>query len=180
VAELHWAAALLALAEHRHWDASVRLRQGGSHAVISAWGIADLTAAAVRTGKVAEVTGILTSLEGDNEMYDSPHLTMLLQRSRALLADGPAAEAAYQGAIDAGHGSGAPLELARTQLAYGVWLRRPAQELQIAPPRRGRLHQPGDRRPGLPVPPDRRQPPLPGLPEAGSHLRAQLRDALGR
>ena len=123
-AELHWAAGLLALAEHRYWDAWVRLRQVECHPVIAAWAIGDLTEAAVRTGKVADVTAVLDQVEQDNAVYASPHLTMLVQRSRALLTDGPAAEDAYRAAIIAGTSSGAPLELARTRLAYGVWLRR--------------------------------------------------------
>ena len=126
-AELSWAAGLLALAERRHWDAWVRLRQVHAHPVIAAWAVGDLTEAAVRTGKVAEVVDVLQQLERDNDVYASPHLTMLLQRSRALLVDGPEAEQAYRAAISAGSGSGVPLELARTQLAYGVWLRRQRQ-----------------------------------------------------
>lgn len=123
-AELHWAAGLLALVEHRHWDAWVRLRQVSCHPVIAAWAIADLTEAAVATGKVSEVTEVLDRLEHDNAVYASPHLTMLLRRSRALLTDGPSAEDFYLEAIAAGTISGAPLELARTRLAYGGWLRR--------------------------------------------------------
>ncbi len=123
-AELHWVAGLLALAEHRNWDAWVRLRRVGMHSVIAAWAVADLTEAAVRTGKAAEVTGLVAELERDNEVYGSPHLTMLLRRSRALLADGADAEPAYQEAIAAGQSSSASLELARTRLLYGVWLRR--------------------------------------------------------
>jgi DNA-binding CsgD family transcriptional regulator/tetratricopeptide (TPR) repeat protein len=123
-AQLHWAAGLLALAGHRNWDAWVRLRQVTAHPVLAAWAVGDLTEAAVRTGKAAEVTGVLDRLEHDNAVYDSPHLAMLLHRSRALLADGEDAEAAYRAAIDAGSASAAPLELARTQFAFGVWLRR--------------------------------------------------------
>ncbi|GAA3555817.1 LuxR family transcriptional regulator [Microlunatus spumicola] len=133
-AELHWAAGMLALAEHRHWDAWVRLRQVGSHPTFAAWSVADLTEAAVQTGKVAEVTVVLQQLERDNETYASPHLAMLLHRSRALLADGAAAGDEFRAAIAAGTGSGAPLELARTRLAYGMWLRRQRRESEAREP----------------------------------------------
>jgi DNA-binding CsgD family transcriptional regulator len=123
-AELHWAAGLLALAEHRHRDAWIRLRQVELHPVVAAWAVADLTEAAVRSGKAAEVVGAVARVERANEVFGSPHLAMLVQRSRALLSDGPAAEHAHRSAIAAGAGSGAPLELARTQLGYGIWLRR--------------------------------------------------------
>ncbi|QXG76062.1 AAA family ATPase [Modestobacter sp. L9-4] len=126
-AELHWAAGLLALAEHRHRDAWVRLRQVEEHPVVAAWAIGDLTEAAVRSGKAAEVTGVVEQLERDNAVFGSPHLAMLLHRSRALLCDGPDAEDAYRAATAAGEVGGAPLELARTRLAHGVWLRRQRQ-----------------------------------------------------
>lgn len=123
-AELHWVSGLLALAEHRNWDAWVRLRQAGQHSVIAAWAVADLSEAAVRTGKVAEITDVVEQLERDNDVFGSPHLEMLLRRSRALLSEGSAAEEAFREAIAVGTGSGAPLELARTKLLYGGWLRR--------------------------------------------------------
>jgi DNA-binding CsgD family transcriptional regulator len=49
---------------------------------------------------------------------------MLVARSRALLTDGPAAEDHFQAAITAGQTADTPLELARTRLLYGEWLRR--------------------------------------------------------
>ena len=45
-------------------------------------------------------------------------------RSRALLSDGPAAEALYREAIDRLGRTHGTVHLARTQLLYGEWLRR--------------------------------------------------------
>jgi DNA-binding CsgD family transcriptional regulator len=61
---------------------------------------------------------------------------MLVARSRALLADGPAAEEQFQTAVITGQAAGTPVELARTRLLYGEWLRRqrrsvPAREQLI-------------------------------------------------
>nr|WP_276612372.1 helix-turn-helix transcriptional regulator [Kineococcus vitellinus] len=49
---------------------------------------------------------------------------MLLERSRALLAAGDAAATAFERALEHGAASGAVIEVARTRLAYGQWLRR--------------------------------------------------------
>ncbi|ABS03792.1 ATP-binding protein [Kineococcus radiotolerans] len=122
-AELNWAAGLLALTEHRHWDAWVHLNQTHSHPVIAAWAIADLAQAAVQVGKAADVIPRVQVLAEANLTYGSPHLSLLLERSRALLSQGERAEAAFQRALTHGSASGTPIELARTQLAYGQWLR---------------------------------------------------------
>nr|WP_276612406.1 helix-turn-helix transcriptional regulator [Kineococcus vitellinus] len=55
---------------------------------------------------------------------------MLVHRSRALLAEGPEVEAHHEAALAAGADSGAPLELARTHLLHGEWLRRARRVLE--------------------------------------------------
>ena len=47
------------------------------------------------------------------------------------------------------------------------------------PARRRRADQQGDRRAAVPVPPHRRHPPLPALPQARNHLTRRIADALG-
>ncbi|MHA3701988.1 ATP-binding protein, partial [Jatrophihabitans sp. YIM 134969] len=121
---LHWSAGLLALLEHRTWDAWVHLRQTDLHPVVAAWAVGDLTEAAVRVGKQAAAQVVVAAVEADNEVFRSPHLAMLLGRARALLTEGDAAARHFEAAVTAGRDSGAVLELARTQLAHGTWLRR--------------------------------------------------------
>ena len=123
-ADRHWAAGLLALTEARFAAARDELRQLRAHPVRVLWAIADLTEAAVRAGTPAVARAVLEEVAGDAVLLDSPHLTMLIERSRALLADDATAEAHHRRSIAAGRRARAPLELARSRLAYGRWLRR--------------------------------------------------------
>ena len=123
-AELHWAGGLLALLEGRHWDAWVHLRQTTSHPVVNSWAIADLTEAAVRVGKGPTVAPLLEEIARANASFRSPHLSLLAERSRALLAGDKEAEALFVRSAEYGHHADAPVESARTQLMYGEWLRR--------------------------------------------------------
>ena len=88
--------------------------------------IADLTEAAVASGHTQVISQLIDEIDAEANALESPHVVMLVHRSRALIAgvDGDAEHhfrAALQTDEAAGH---APLEYARTQVAYGEWLRR--------------------------------------------------------
>ncbi|PYY32539.1 helix-turn-helix transcriptional regulator [Curtobacterium sp. MCBD17_030] len=123
-ADARWAAGLVALGQHRYRDAQIEFTHMTVHATRSLWAIADRTEAAVRGGRPESVVENLGQAETVARTTGSAHLTSLVVRSRALLAEGAAAEPLYARAIEAGRLADAPVELARTQLLFGEWLRR--------------------------------------------------------
>jgi DNA-binding CsgD family transcriptional regulator len=56
--------------------------------------------------------------------FADPHLDNLVERSFALITPGPEAEKHFELAVETAERNPAVLELARTRLAYGEWLRR--------------------------------------------------------
>jgi DNA-binding CsgD family transcriptional regulator len=123
-ADQAWAGGLIALTEQRYRDAWTELSQVSAHPTTALWALGDLTEAAVRAGQASEVVTAVDAAEQAAAAFKSRHLDMLVARSRALLTDGPAAEDHFQAAITAGQTADTPLELARTRLLYGEWLRR--------------------------------------------------------
>jgi DNA-binding CsgD family transcriptional regulator len=123
-ADQAWAGGLIALVEQRYRDAWTELSQVSAHPNTALWAVADLTEAAVRSGKAAPVAAAVDAAEQAAAAFGSPHLDALVARSRALLTEGPAAEEHFRAAVIAGQVAGAALELARTRLLYGEWLRR--------------------------------------------------------
>lgn len=85
--------------------------------------IPDLIEAAVRIGEPDRAAGPLARFAGWAEDAGQPWIDALVQRCRALLASGTAAERHYRAALEI-HEQHRPMELARTQLLYGEWLRR--------------------------------------------------------
>ncbi|ABS03772.1 ATP-binding protein [Kineococcus radiotolerans] len=129
-AGIAWAAGSLALHEGRPLDAVAELRGVVVDRAYAQWAVADLTEAAVRAGEPESARELLADAEEAARELGSPHLQMLVHRSRALLADGGEAEGHYEAALAAGAHSDAPLELARTHLLYGEWLRRARRVLE--------------------------------------------------
>jgi DNA-binding CsgD family transcriptional regulator len=123
-ADQAWAGGVIALADQRYRDAWTELSQVSAHPNTALWAVADLTEAAVRSGKAAPVAAVVDAAGQAAQAFGSPHLDMLVARSRALLTEGAAAEEHFLAAVTAGQSAGAPLELARTRLLYGEWLRR--------------------------------------------------------
>ncbi|SNY66039.1 helix-turn-helix transcriptional regulator [Paractinoplanes atraurantiacus] len=122
-AEMRWASGLLALTERRYRDAWAELNRVRRHRARAAWSVADLTEAAIHCGeevaaaRIVEATAAATTTSG--------HLAMLVERSRALLSkDDDGAQAHFELSLAEGEDAGTPLELARTRLLYGRWLRR--------------------------------------------------------
>jgi DNA-binding CsgD family transcriptional regulator len=121
-ARASWSAGLVALNDHRYEDAWLALSAAQAHPTTGRWSLGDLTEAAVRTGRVELVLPMLTQASGQAAAFASPHLDNLLQRSRAQA--GPDPEEHFTAALATAETNPSVLELARTQLAYGEWLRR--------------------------------------------------------
>lgn len=84
----------------------------------------DLIEAEVRLGKRAEASNALDRLAGNAEVTDSRWGAAVAARCRALLADDPDAEEAFETALERHENDVNELERARTALAYGERLRR--------------------------------------------------------
>jgi DNA-binding CsgD family transcriptional regulator len=123
-ADQAWAAGVIALTEQRFIDALTELAHVCDHPTAALWAVADLTEAAVRAGRPGSAAAALDAAERANTRLGSDHLALLILRSRALLDDGPRAEEHFRAAIDIATAVDAPLEIGRTQLLYGEWLRR--------------------------------------------------------
>ncbi|WP_422741943.1 ATP-binding protein [Mycobacterium sp. WMMD1722] len=124
--ELAWAAGLLALTNHDHQESFTELSQMTRDRGERRWAIADLTEAAVADHRADMVVDLVDEVAAEAATLGSAHLVMLVHRSRALLAGTSRdAEHHFSAALDTDGAAGqAPLEYARTQLAYGAWLRR--------------------------------------------------------
>ncbi len=91
---------------------------------VCGWVLADLVDAAVHgDGDLDLVRGVLNEWEEIAADTRAPHLQVQLTYAAALLADSASAEQLFQVAMMSA-ASGWPFYAARTQLAYGRWLRR--------------------------------------------------------
>ncbi|MEV6235527.1 AAA family ATPase [Lentzea sp. NPDC051838] len=119
-ARASWAAGLVALNQNRHEDAWTALSAAQAHHTTRLWSLGDLTEAAVRAGRIDEVRPVLERACATKSAFASPHLDNLVHRSLAQTGDDPEQHFALALAAE----SPAALEVARTRLAYGQWLRR--------------------------------------------------------
>ncbi|WP_372349533.1 AAA family ATPase [Streptomyces sp. KL116D] len=134
-ARARWARGLMALVHGRPEDAVEELRMLASdsgdawHPVVAHWALGDYVAAAVATGRADEVHEPVRRAAEVDRRLDSPLLGVLVARSRALLSEGEEAERHFRAALTA---RGEPLryERARTELAFGQWLRRRRRVLE--------------------------------------------------
>lgn len=99
------------------------------------WAMSYLADAAVRTGRHEEARVRLASTEGLIGTSTALGPTIALEYTRAVLTDHESAEPLYQAALD-GAGRPFPWHRARTELAYGSWLRRQRRVLESRAPLR--------------------------------------------
>lgn len=124
--DLAWASGLLALTLHDNERAFTELSMMNRDRGSRRWAIADLTEAAVASGHTTVICPMVDEIDSEANALGSAHVTMLVHRSRALIAGvDKDAEHYFRAALEVGEAvRHAPLEYARTQLAFGEWLRR--------------------------------------------------------
>ncbi len=86
------------------------------------WVVADLVEAAIQSGHEQEARDAIAALDPVAAESRSPVLEIGLRFARALVASDAEAEGLFQAAIT--EDTSLPLMVARSQLAYGLWLRR--------------------------------------------------------
>ena len=96
----------------------------GENLLVSAFALPDFIEAAVRTGHHAAAREALSPIIRQAPEGGTPMALGLLARSRALLAADSEADALYTEAIDHLASCPSTIQVARTQLIYGEWLRR--------------------------------------------------------
>ena len=104
--------------------AAERAAEGARGLGVPTWVLADLIEAAVHSGKPERAAGPLDRLTEIAEANGTDWSLGFLARSRALIAEGEAAEPLYREAIERLGRTRIRVGLARTMLVYGEWLRR--------------------------------------------------------
>lgn len=84
----------------------------------------DFVEAAVRSGHPHEARARVEDLAGRADVNRSPWCRGIAERARALTASDAAAEVHYVASVDALASTRAEMDLARSHLVYGEWLRR--------------------------------------------------------
>jgi DNA-binding CsgD family transcriptional regulator len=112
----------------RYDDALTAARQategGMNDLTFFTWGLVELIEAATRSGKADLAADGLRRLSEMTRITGTKWALGVEARSRALLSDGEAAETRYRQAIEALERTRVRVDLARTHLLYGEWLRR--------------------------------------------------------
>ncbi|HET9974590.1 MAG TPA: AAA family ATPase [Streptosporangiaceae bacterium] len=88
------------------------------------WSLAELVEAGARSGAREEASAALRQLGERTSAAGSQWALGIAARSRALLSEGPAADALYREAVDRLGSTRIAVHLARAHLVYGEWLRR--------------------------------------------------------
>ena len=133
LATVQLARSLAALGEGRYADAFAAVRRIHDPAdpayqlALRRYVLPELVEAATRSGNADEAGKIVEELD---TATSSPALAAGLRYARALLAGDDEAEALFTAALD--H-QGSPWDRARTQLAFGAWLRRQRKAAQARP-----------------------------------------------
>ena len=91
---------------------------------VSGWCLAELVEAGARSGAHEEAAAALRRLEERTNAVGTDWALGILARSRALLSEGEDAESLYREAVERLGRSRIVVQLPRTQLLYGEWLRR--------------------------------------------------------
>ena len=121
-----WIMALLFNGVGRYQDAYVAAGRACADDVVanSAWALAELIEAGVRSGATDATPAALDHLSERAQASGTDWALGILARSRALLSEGDGADALYGEAIERLERTRIRVELARARLLYGEWLRR--------------------------------------------------------
>jgi DNA-binding CsgD family transcriptional regulator len=93
------------------------------------WSLAEVIEAAVRSGSRDVAESACRDLEERAAAANTPWSLGIKARSRALLTDGDEAEGLYRESLKQLARCGIAVQLARTQLLYGEWLRRESRRV---------------------------------------------------
>ena len=121
-----WILALLFNGLGRYQDAHAAAERACADDVVanSAWALAELIEAGVRSGATDANPAALDRLSERTQASGTDWALGILARSRALLSEGDGADALYREAIERLERTRIRVELARARLLYGEWLRR--------------------------------------------------------
>jgi ATP/maltotriose-dependent transcriptional regulator MalT len=123
-----WLGALL-YNGHGHYDKALTLaREACEHedVVFYGWALVELIEAGVRAGQPEEAAAALGRLSERTRASGTQWALGVEARCRALLSDD---ESGYQESVERLADSRAAIELARSRLAYGEWLRRASRRV---------------------------------------------------
>jgi DNA-binding CsgD family transcriptional regulator len=116
----------------RYQDAFVAARRACEHEDLSVfgWALSELVEAAVRSGRSDVAADALGRLGEHTRASGTDWALGTEACCRALLTDGPSAEACYQKAIERLARTQEVIALLRAHLVYGEWLRRENRRLE--------------------------------------------------
>jgi DNA-binding CsgD family transcriptional regulator len=122
-----WATAVLCNSLGRYEEALAAAQQACDNPFATfhvSWSLAELVEAAARTGRPEAASPALSRLDEHARACGTDWALGVLARSRALVSSGNAAEPCYLEAIERLGRTPLKMELARSRLVYGEWLRR--------------------------------------------------------
>lgn len=123
--DAHWAAGLAALCTANHVDALAHLLKMSLHRTGRRWAVADLAEAAAGCEQPDLARSLVADIAAQADRLGAGLELMLVHRAQALLAESEDdADMSFRSALANGEDADAGLELARTHLLYGEWLRR--------------------------------------------------------
>ena len=123
----HWTTAVLYNGLGRHEQALSAARRASDHMpdlFLAVWAVPELVEAAIGSGDSRLAAEAFERLVASTRVSSTDWGLGIAARSRALLAEGAAAERCYREAIDRLGRTRLRTELARARLLYGEWLRR--------------------------------------------------------
>jgi DNA-binding CsgD family transcriptional regulator len=124
---VQWAAAVLCNGLGRYADALAAAQQASEDSpadLFANWAVAELIEAATRSGTPERAADALHRLSAIARASGTDWALGVEARSRALLSEGDTTEALYREALDRLGRTRLRVELGRTHLLYGEWLRR--------------------------------------------------------
>jgi len=133
LARASWAAAVLHNGRSRYDEALAAAVQASAHPgelAPATWSLAELIEAAARCGQPSQAAAALDRLSEATSAAGTSWALGIQARCRALLSEGQAAEHGYLQAIGRLGRTGVRVELARTCLVYGEWLRRERRRVE--------------------------------------------------